>query len=77
MRSPVLQLADLEPFNLAAFNDMTLLDDEDDGELEQVLACADEVCLHRAPVKGSSCTRKGYGAYVVFNGWNTGVFETW
>jgi hypothetical protein len=78
MRSPVAQPADLEPFDLVAFNNMKLLDDEDeDGELEQVLTHTDEVCLHRAPVKGSSHTRKGYTAYAVFNGWNMGVFKTW
>jgi len=67
-----LQAADLEPFDLTAFNDMTLSDSEDD-----VFACAAVEGLHGPPVEPIGPTSRGNRAWVVFNGRDVGVFETW
>lgn len=103
MHLAVLQDEDFsEDFDLEAFNDLTLSDDEekearankeclhgptiesaacsrrgnkawDDKEKEAMFACTNEESLH-GPIESS---RKGNKAWVVFNGRENGVFQTW
>jgi hypothetical protein len=61
----------MDPFDIP-FNDLSLSDDKN-----KVFAHAEKLSLHGPSFAARSPTKAGYAAWVVFNGWTNGVFETW
>jgi hypothetical protein len=78
-----LQPEDLAPFDIMLYDDLTLSDSDleqpvnDNEATTNIFACAAHDGLHGPPIKPSSPTSRGNQVWVVYNGRELGVFQTW
>lgn len=72
------QATDSEDFQF--FENLTILagnNSEGDEPEDAIFMCATEESLHGPPIQPSSPTARGRMAWVVFNGRNVGIYQTW